>query len=97
MPYEFDPGPIQAIGTFLYQLDTKQGGGAGQNLWGGSLNAHNGYDEEYLHKALKLFLAAEDMLKALQMLVCSPVISNPQEHGNRIRAAKAAITKATQP
>lgn len=63
------PGPIAAVGTYLYQLSGPPANGIGNgcNLWGGHLQAHNGFSEEHLLKAVKLMLAAQSLLDALQM------------------------------
>ena len=94
------PGPIQAVGTFLYQLDVTPGN-LGGNLWGGGLNAHNGNDKEYVEKAVKLFLAAEDMLKALQeghqkLATYVSVYPGDKQLRKLLKDWDAAIAKATQ-
>lgn len=58
------PGPMQADGTYLYQLDVTPGN-LGGNLWGGAIHAQNCNDAVHVEKAVKLFLAAEDLLAAL--------------------------------
>lgn len=58
------PGRIGASGTYLYQLNTVAGDIC--NLWGGSLSAQNNHEEAHLHRAVKLFAAAEDLLVALE-------------------------------
>ena len=61
------PGPIQRVDNYLYQLNTTPGLYL-TNLWGGGLSPQNGNDPGYLANALKLMLAAEDMLAALKMI-----------------------------
>ena len=58
------PGPIESKGDFLYQLNVAPGN-TETILWGGYFTAHNSSGELHLDKAVKLFLAAEDMLAAL--------------------------------
>lgn len=98
---EIQPGPVQVVTTwdgsaYLYQLNTTEGL-MKTNLWGGSLSVHNCNEPEHLNKAVKLFLAAEDMLAALQaardLLKCCGPEAN--EFG-LLDQVEAAITKATQ-
>lgn len=84
------PGPIQAAGTYLYQLDVTKGN-LGVNLWGGALQAHNGNSDAYVNKAVKLFLAAEDLLAAL---IAARDAWGDTEFPSVM--VNAAITKATE-
>lgn len=97
--YVANPGPIQAAGHCLYQLDNNHPQG---NLWGGWLSVHNGHDPVHLERAVKLFLAAEDMLAALEMAKNGMEWQRDnrpmhwdQSDDEALAQVEAAITKAT--
>lgn len=93
---ELQSGPIQAIGTYLYQLNITPGH-QNNNLWAGHLYAQNRHSSVHLEKAVKLFLAAEDMLAALK-LAREEFDNLPRSLGytfTHLPAIDAAITKAT--
>lgn len=91
----FDPSPILFIGnSFLYQLDghpTKP-----SNLWSGSLHPNNSYGPQYRDKAAKLFMAAEDMLAALNKLTEWMINTGVDTQTPEFAAAVDAIEKATK-
>lgn len=73
MPLEIKPGPVKQApsnhpgSVYLYQLDNQYHGNVrGANLWSGALSVNNRHDPKYLQRVVKLFLAAEDMLAALE-------------------------------
>lgn len=97
------PGPIQAVGKdFLYQLDASPNS-LKTNLWSGQLSPNNDYSPEYAEKAVKLFLAAEDLLAALVAIepfipTSSAADGGASKYSANVIAAdmvRAAINKAT--
>jgi len=78
--------PIKATGSYLYQLDDERK----CNLWGGHLDPQNKHDPEYLHNAVKLILASEDMRKVLEELVLA---ETPQEFDRVIGKAQLILDK----
>ena len=97
------PGPIQAVGTFLYQLDTAPRS-LKTNLWSGGLAPNNGYEAIHVERAVKLMLAAQDLLDALETAKAGlawyqdmfpNVVSGCDDEAMAI--IDAAIAKATKP
>ena len=75
------PGPIQRIGTFLYQLDDGSLDGKPVNLWSGNIRPNNCYSPEYVEKAARLFVAAPSLYEALRDLLSKASPHDP--HKNR--------------